>query len=54
MDLNVWADAYIRGYSRDEPMKSGDPDWWAFERTMFILRRDSGEEIWDFILLVLA
>jgi hypothetical protein len=54
VDIEAWANAFVRAYSRNECPGPDDPDWWAIERSMFVLRQDAGEELWEFILAALA
>lgn len=52
--IEQWADAYIEAYSSQEALTPESPLWWVFERSLLPLRRDAAEEIWTFILTVLA
>ena len=54
VSLEDWASAYIAAYSSDNDLSPDDPLWWAFERSLLVLRRDASEEIWQFVLTVLA
>ncbi|WP_158987931.1 DUF6869 domain-containing protein [Lysobacter panacisoli] len=58
MDVSVsieqWADAYIAAYSSQDALTPASPLWWVFERSLLPLRRDAAEEIWNFVLAVLA
>jgi len=54
VDMDAWVDAFIRLQTRGS-RDAEDPDWWAFERTLaLVLRQDAGEDMWTFILAVLA
>ena len=52
--LEDWADAYIAAYGSDKDLTADDPLWWAFERSLLLINPEASEEIWLFILAVLA
>ncbi|HEY0505043.1 MAG TPA: hypothetical protein VGD42_16290 [Lysobacter sp.] len=54
MDLDAWADAYVEFHAIDRTLDAQDPLWWAVERSMFVIRQDAADEMWQFILAVLA
>jgi hypothetical protein len=52
--IEQWAEAYVAAYSSHKELTPDSSLWWAFERSLLPLRREAAEEIWSFVLAVLA
>ena len=54
-ELNDWVDAYIQAERDPKPLSASDhPLWWAVERSMAHPTSVTTDEMWAFILAVLA
>ena len=52
-ELEAWASAYINASASEAPDPK-DPNWWAIEKAMLASGDCEPQELWEFILLVLA